>query len=546
MISIAGALSNLFSSISIDGSNPRDPALAKILGLGMQSKSGVQVTHEKVLALPAVIRAINIISNGMAKLPWYVFQEQKDGREYAKDHPSWKTVNRKVNKNLTVGPWKKTMTSWAMGWGNGISVIDAPNWPFGPIELVPLLPDRTKLMRYKAGGLDANLDAEGELRYYTKIGGEGRYFEPAQVIHIRGLGGSPYWGYDVVDLLSETFGGAIAKDEFSNRFFGQGANPAGFIEMPGSLEEEAEERWMDSMKKASHGLGNAHKFVLLEEGAKFHQVTIDPEKSQLLEGKTLDIRILAMAIGIKVHKLIDGANSAFASLEQVNQEHKDDDLMPWICAFREEFNDKLLTDQEKDSDSHMIDVDDEQLEWVPFRDRAAGCTELYNNGLITKEEGRRKLNWGPSKSEYGNKYRIPANITFEGEHVINGTVQPGGGTQPVEDPEDDTEETEDDSAKDFVTVSVSIMQAMRTRILKQAEAKASKNAGEFIEWLDGTKSQEAPEPIQKAVDAMVGDIVSKMNQCASTAKDDSELRAMVAESINSIQKSNLEEFLTRK
>ena len=71
-----------------------------------------------------------------------------------------------------------------------------------------------------------------------------------------------------------------------------------------------------------------HRIMVLEEGAKFHQWTVDPAKAQFLEGLQFDYRQLANIIGIKVHKLIDTANSAYASLEQANSEHRDDDLLP--------------------------------------------------------------------------------------------------------------------------------------------------------------------------------------------------------------------------
>lgn len=538
---IVDALASLFSATTLNPIHPRDPAIAKMLGFGNTTKSGVSVDHDKVLALPAVTRAINIISNGMMKLPWYVFKELPKGREFAPEHPSWKCVTRKPNRDFTIGPLKKTLTAWAMGWGNGIAAIDAPNWPNGPVELVPLLPDRTKLVRFRGGGYSANVDDAGELRYATEIGGEKRWFDPSEVIHIRGLGGSPYWGNDVVTTLSETFGSALATSEFGARFFGQGANPAGFIEMPKGLDEESEATFMESLTKASQGLGKSHKFILLEEGAKFHQVTIDPEKSQLIAAKTLDIRLLAMAIGIKVHKLIDGANSAFASLEQVNQEHKDDDLMPWICAFREEFNDKLLTTDQKDLETHSIDVDDEQLEWVPFADRAAGTVNLYNNGLITKEEGRRKVNFGPSRSPYGDKYRIPTNITFEGEHAVNGVVQPGGGQQQDGSGDDSNDNDQDENA--LTEVSVAFMVNIRDRITKQAEGKAAKGASHFISWVDSIGTQDSPKSIKPSVDRFVAGMITRFQECTSTAKNDEQLREKVAESIDVIQKENLASYL---
>ncbi|WP_337892750.1 phage portal protein, partial [Mesomycoplasma ovipneumoniae] len=148
---------------------------------------------------------------------------------------------------------------------------------------------------------------------------------------------------------------------------------------------------------------------------------------------------LAMIIGIKVHKLVDGANSAFASLEQANHEHKDDDIVPWVNKWRSEYSEKLLTADERNSMERSIDIDDESLDWVPFSDRARGSVELYNNGLITKDEGRRKVNFGPSKAKRASQYRIPANIVYEDDQALITTQVAPQQQKPQNDPEDDPE-----------------------------------------------------------------------------------------------------------
>lgn len=313
----------------------------------------------------------------------------------------------------------------------------------------------------------------------------------------------------MIELLAETFGGALAKEEFSNRFFSNGANPVGFITIDGSLDEESEATYMQSLSKAMSGLGKAHKLILLEEGAKFQPVTIDPIKSQMLEGKQFDVRLLAMAIGIKPHKLIDGANSAFASLEQANHEHKDDDILPWVNKFRTEYDRKLLLGAEGESGKYCIDVDDETLDWVPFAERARGAVEMYNNGLITKDEGRRKVNFGPSKTARAKQYRIPANILYEDDatFVPNG---PQPATKPKESEQDDDKKAV--LHRDVVQYS---LDRIEKRLTSQAKSKA-KDGKEFIAWLDSLKPESGPPSIQNEIDELYARTIERLNKLAST------------------------------
>lgn len=503
---IARAFAEMWSAITMSPTNPKDPAIAKILGMGRENSAGTQVTEMKVLALPAIKRAVQIVTDKMFGMPWFVFEENKDGRDWIREHQSWRCVNWMANEEMSAPSLRQILTQWAMTWGNGCAWIDRS----GPVNvLYPLLPDRTRPVRITA--LEAEYlgddSMKGKLFIETRIGAEKKRFDYADVIHIKGLGSNGYWGLDIIELLSETFGGALAKEEFSNRFFSNGANPVGFITMEGSLDEEGEETYMQSLQKAMSGLGKAHKVILLEEGAKFQPVTIDPIKSQMLEGKQFDVRLLAMAIGIKPHKLIDGANSAFASLEQANHEHKDDDILPWVNKFRTEYDRKLLRTDEGESGKYCIDVDDETLDWVPFAERSRGAVEMYNNGLITKDEGRRKVNFGPSKTARAKQYRIPANILYEDDAGMIADGQP-----PIKPEEKKDEPNSAVNHRDVVDYS---LERMEKRLTAQAKAKA-KDGKEFIEWLDALKPEAGPASIQTEINDLYSRTIKRLNELAST------------------------------
>ena len=503
------------AATSIDPIHPRDPALARMFGFGNATFSGVDITHEKVMAIPAVLRGVSIISNGMAKLPFYVFREDDDGHTWDRTHPSWTVVSRKPHRDITDGLFRQCMTSWAMLWGNAYAYIDRPNWPNGPLELIPLLPDRTRPYRAKEDGTEtADVESGGMLRYATRIGDETRTLDASEVLHLRGLGPNPYMGYNIFELLSEAFGGSIALKEFGHRFFGQGANPVGFVQMDGSLDEEAEERFRKSLQKSMEGLGRSHKIALLEEGAKFQKLTVDPESAQAVEANQFDARTIAMCIGIKVHKLIDGANTSYASLEQSNQEHKDDDLLPWVCRWREEMEDKLLTEEQSENGTHTIDVDDEAMSWVPFRERAEGVVQLYTNGLVDKDEARRKVNFGPSKARRAKEFKTPANIVYEEDAAMMAS-------QP-ELPTNDTTTTDNR----LLDVSLAYVDGVAARLGKVAVTK-SKNAETFDRWLSDLKAQQGPLPLQPSIDSLYAYVHAESKNCLLSTVTDAELREAV-------------------
>lgn len=505
---ILESFSSMLASLSFAGSHPRDPVFARLLGMGTSNNAGVRVDEQSVMALPAIKRAVQIITDKMFGMPWYVFNELEDGKEFNRNHPAWNCIHWRANEEMSASSLRQILVQWALVWGNGCAWIDRGS---SNLQMYPLRPDKTKPVRLterQARVLDDE-SMQGRLFIETEIGGEKKLLDYSDVFHLRGLTGNGFWGYDIVELLSETFAGAIAKDEFSNRYFGQGANPAGFIEMPGGLDEEAEGTFMASMAKAMSGLGKAHKIIMLEEGAKFHPVTIDPEKSQLLEGKQFDIRLLAMAIGIKPHKLVDGANSAFASLEQANHEHKDDDILPWVNKMRDEARMKLLSEEESRSGAVVIDVDDEALDWVPFKERAEGTVELYNNGLITKEEGRARVNFGPSRSKRAKQYRIPMNIVYEDDQALVSSSSASAASESTQD------EHKNKASEDYRDVAEAYLDRIDKRLDAQAKSKA-KDPTAFINWLDALQPEEGPPSIQGLINDLYRSKIKRFNELATT------------------------------
>jgi HK97 family phage portal protein len=531
------------AAVTSESFHPRDATLARLFGSGQPTHSGQRVSHDTAIAIPAIYRGVNIVSNAVANVPFYVFEnDANEGQKFAKRHTSWKAIAVKPHKEIKTFDFIRTLTAWAMQWGNGIAHIHRPQWPLGgTVELTPLLPDRTRPVRINARMVkEYNIDENlfGELFYETEIGGESVAYHASDCVHIRGLGGNPYWGYDVVDLLVQALGGAQAKYEFGQRFYGQGANPAGFFEMQGKLDEESEKRFIESMRRGMEGMRHSHRIMLLEEGTKFNKWTIDPDKAQYIEGLEFDYRVLANILGIKVHKLIDGANSAYNSLEMAEYEHKSDDILPWVNQWKGEYHTKMLTERQQMEMTHSIGVDDEKLEgFIPFEQRVNGTVNLANNNLITRDEGRTRVNWGPSQDGLGRRHVMPLNHGFATDLAAMSQMELNSPTPqtrpedtppidgpdddpPADDPDGDNEEralietgdasedelqaetTADDGATQLLTEMRSAwVEKIQTRVGKQAVKLSAKDAGDFIAWVDRLSTETAPAAVQEDVDA---------------------------------------------
>lgn len=525
-------LAGLFrwAATSIDPVHPRDPALAKMFGLGATTASGVQIDERKVLGYPAVMRGVSILANAVAKVRPRIYERIGDADKRRANHVHQRYVAGWPCPEMSGYAFRQTLQHYAMLWGNGCAYVyrDGRGQIVPELGMVPLPPDTTRLVRIKAGEIERDVDAGsgGELMYVTKVGEEWRRLLPENVLHVHGLGYSGLWGYSVVDVLRETFGLGLAAREFGARFFGQGSVSSGYVTYPEGLDEEAEERWRQEIRMASQGLGRAHRLILLEHGSTFTPASVPPNNAQFLETRQFEVREIANAIGIQPHKLGDPSRKSYASLEQSNQEHLDDDLDPWLVVWEEAYAHACLTEREQAEDSHFVEFDRRQF----LRTNLAARTSHYAVGMqwgwYSVNDVRRKESEPPIGPEGDQRFR-PLNMAVLGEQP-----EPPAGGRIVD--ADETDETPDESDAraavrvSWATLCESILARQARRICKQAEGKAATPA-EFGRWLEDLHPDgDTPADVLEAAQAMVAQIRMRLERVANSAQTAAELQAGVA------------------
>lgn len=485
---LAALLPGSWAATSIDALNPRDPAIVKMLGLGQNVKSKVRVDGDTVLGVPAVLRGVNIISDAMMNCRPLIYKRipngGEDDKERDKAHPSWRFVTKRANPMMSAGYFRKTLTAWSILRGNGMGYL-VRNIHGEVVEGVPLLPDKSGMAVFRDGRqLEGDTDVhEGDtVLYWTIVGGEVRRLLPENVIHIKGLSSNGYWGVDIVDALREAFGLAIAAQDFSASFFGHGATPSGVVFAPVGLQEKQQKEFVEKVRKANEGLGRAHKLMILEDTAKYQQITIDPEKAQLLGTRQFSLIDIANVIGIQAHKLGDTSRMAYNSLEQSNQEHLDNDLDPRLQSWEDALTETCLTEREKDEDTHLIEFNRKSLVRVNLQARTARHQFERQNGLATANDILRQENQRPI-GPVGDTYMVPANMTVltsDGLPVIRGQAAP----EPQPRPDREEEDPEQEARAAYHEVALHEVERLAKRATSEAQRQSKQGSAAFLAYLE--------------------------------------------------------------
>lgn len=374
---------------------------------GYSTKAGTNVNENIALTYSAVWACVRILSNALASLPLPLYRNiQPRGKIRAIEHPLYDILHNRVNPNMSSYIWRQTMMSHILTWGNGYSFIDwgRDGWAKG---LYLMRPDRTEPIL-----------ENGELRYkYKQPNGEDVYYQPYQILHIPGLGFDGVKGYSVITYARESIGLGMAAEEFGARFFGNGSHFGGIVEYPGKLSDKAFQRYKEDIRKGYAGLGKSHQLLFLEEGMKFHGVTIPPNDAQFLETRKFQIAEIARWYGVPLHMLAELDRATFSNIEQQSLEFVIHSLRPWLVNWEQQINYKLLLSDERKQ--YQAEFVVEGLLRGDATARSQFYREMFNIGAMSQNDIREKENMNPIPG--GDKYFVPLNMVPSDmvEDVIN-------------------------------------------------------------------------------------------------------------------------------
>jgi len=439
---------------------------------GGESYSGVSVTRESVLTFSPVWRGVFVIANAVARLPLYVYERSADGegKTYADRHPAYRLLRRKPNAETTSFIFRQRMTAVAIVEGNAHAWINRRG-SGDPAELIPL-----------PAGSCHPVRVNGALWYvYTPPGEKPRKLPAADVLHIKGPGLDALCGYRLYDKGKNSIGAGMAAEEYAGRFYKNGAEPRVVFESDDDVEPAQAEEIKAAWGAMHSGLENSHKTAILKNGLKIKAFGIDPEKAQLIETRKFSPTNVANWLLLPVHLVGGEGKSSYASLEQENASFLDHSLDPHLVNWEEECYEKLLTEEQKATETHTIEF----MRQAMMRVDASARGNFYHNGLLdgwlNRDEVRARENLNPIKGDEGKKFFMPANMVIVGD--------PESEPEPVDEEEDDAEPMEAVRAATRKVLVDAVRRMARRLVVHAGKAAKSGDVASFLDAdIDGHRA----------------------------------------------------------
>ena len=432
---------------------------------GSQSDAGVRMTHRNAIGHPPILRGLNLICRGVAKLPMNVHRlgDNQDDSRIDLKHPAQYLLSKKPNDTIRAYVWKTTMLYHAVLRGNGYSaVLRRGATPAGLMLLNPITTEPFWI---------------GDHLYYKVEAGNIKRKLPAEdVFHIRGLSYDGIVGHDILTTTANALGMGPAARKWISKLMSRGSTAGGLLQLPRELSPDARKKRQEEFEKYQSGLDNAFKTLALEDGAKWIRTMITPQEAAILDVLKLDVRMVANVLGLPPHKLGDDAKSSYNSLEQENKSYLAESLDPWCVELETEAADKLLTENEKRNNTHDIYIDRTALELGDMQSQANAFGKLTNDGLMLPDEARARMNLAPLPNGEGKKLRIPVNIAVDG--VIASQSVASSNSDPLAEKQPDSPAMRN-AVKSLLNERLNRLNKIAEKELPRASAKGDAAVSEF-------------------------------------------------------------------
>ena len=302
---------------------------------GRESSSGAVVNWQTALDVSTVLACARVIANGIAQVPFRVYQDQGTAKRIATDHPLNMLISRAPNPTQTAFGLRETMAIHCVLTGNAFAWVGRVGRDRQIKMIEAIEPGRVTVKRADDGTLTYTVRADD---------GATKDFTSEAIWHLRGPSWNTWLGMDATKLARNAIGLSMATEEAHARQHKNGAQVSGLLSMTTKVGIEkftSLSAWLDR-----HGYGGdrAGKPLILDDGAKFTPFTMTGVDAQHIETRKHQIEEICRGFGVMPIMVGYSDKAAtYASAEQMFLAHVVHTLSPWYERIEQSADMSLLS-----------------------------------------------------------------------------------------------------------------------------------------------------------------------------------------------------------
>lgn len=364
-----------------------DPRVVELFGVS-RAASGMAVNHESSMRVSAVYACVTRIAGAITQQPVHQYERTENGRKPVENKPLWWMLNESPTACFTAASmWEQVITQMLL---RESGFVYMPRNRAGDVkEMIPLPWDSVVPYRDKnTRRLNYSID---DVRRFGA--------DQDDMLHFPGFGFDGVRARSVIQYAARNAAGnAMAMDEYSGRFFANGAHPSIVLSSEKGLSTKQKEDLREAFAAKYSGVDNAHRLPLvLTEGIKADTLSVTAEDSQLLDARRFQVVDIARAFGVPPHLIgeTSAATTWGSGLEEMTRAFMLFTIQPHLKRLEQELNRKLFRTQrfylEFDRDAMLQGNSTAQSD--NFRKALGGPGS--GQGWMTADEVRRLKNLPP-------------------------------------------------------------------------------------------------------------------------------------------------------
>lgn len=296
------------------------------------SHAGPVINEQTAMSVSAVYACVRLISGAIAGMPLPVYQSTKDGRDKI-DHEYGQLLNREPVPAMSSAVFWEYVGYSMLLQGDAFAIIRRRG--DSAIGFDPVHPLRVAVK-----------NNQGRLTYTVFNQDSGaKTYDQDDILHFPGVGFDGLRSMSPIRYAAkQAIGIALAADEYSARFFSNGARPDIVLEVPGTVTQEQADVIRKSWVDRFGGVSNSHAPAIGAGGMKVHEISINAEDAQLIATRQFQVTDIARIYGVPPHMVgeTDKSTSWGSGIEQLGIGFVKYTLRPHLNRIEQELNRKLF------------------------------------------------------------------------------------------------------------------------------------------------------------------------------------------------------------
>ncbi len=350
------------------------------------SKAGATVNNETLLSVAPMFAAIRVVSTALAGLMAAVYRVDGTNKVLDAKHPVGRFLRGRPSPTYTRFDFFAALVANAM-MGNGFARIYRDESTMRPVELEIVPSEFVTIEMDAAGGI--------WYRVVGQIGAKTLNYVAAdtEMLHLKGLTMNGIDGKQIRLVHKGTMGAAIASQEFTEQFFGNGAHPSAVVTSRDSLTPAERVKLEGKVGDKIAGLKNAGGVVVLDGMEDYRPIQANMNDAALIDFRHLTVDDVSRITGVPPHLLANLDRSTNNNIAHQGEEFVRYCLAGWAKKIEEEILSKLFFEEEQFDFEYKFSFT--SLLMADSQSESDFCRTAIQNGFMTGNEARMRFGFNP-------------------------------------------------------------------------------------------------------------------------------------------------------